>query len=84
MRGEATGEGHQTYFVLYCSSVQAVVSRSRGPTSPRPAYVQSDSEMARMVFAPAHFVAGTSLRRGILGREAKAASRARLNGLDNL
>ena len=53
-----------SYFVLYFSSVQAVYAKRRGPVTPRPAYIQSNGEFARAVFAPAHFIDASVLRRG--------------------
>jgi len=53
-----------SYFVLYFSSVRAVLAKNRGPVTPMPDYIQSNGEFARAVFAPAHFIDASVLRRG--------------------
>ena len=53
-----------SYFVLYFSSVRAVVAKSRGSVTPRPDYIQSNTEFVHALFAPAHFIDASVLRRG--------------------
>ena len=53
-----------SYFVLYFSSVRAVMTKRRGPVTPRPDYIQSNTELVHAVFAPAHFIDASVLRRG--------------------
>jgi hypothetical protein len=60
-----TGIAVAAYFMLYFSSVQAVTYKSAGPVTPRPSYGwPSDGDFTHSVFAPAHLIDATFLRRG--------------------
>ena len=52
------------YFILYFSSVQATTHKVPGSVTPEAAYFPSDTDFIRAVFAPAHFIDATLLRRG--------------------
>jgi len=52
------------YFILYFSSVQLLTYKSAGPVTPVPGYVPDDGEFILAIFAPAHFIDATLLRRG--------------------
>src|SRR5260370_19493271 len=52
------------YFILYFSSVQLLTYKSAGPVTPVPGYVPDDGEFIHAIFAPAHFIDATLLRRG--------------------
>jgi hypothetical protein len=58
------GVAFAAYFVLYFSSVQALTHKSAGPVTPVPGYHPDDGEFLHAVFAPAHFIDATVLRRG--------------------
>src|SRR3989442_4590551 len=52
------------YFVLYFSSVQGLTYKSAGPVTPLPSYHwPSDGEFTHALFAPAHLIDATFLRR---------------------
>ena len=52
------------YFILYFSSVQALLHKSAGPVAPVPGYIPSNGELIHAIFAPAHLLDATLLRRG--------------------
>ena len=52
------------YFALYFSSVQVLTHKGVGSVAPVPGYMPHDGEFIHAVFAPAHFIDATLLRRG--------------------
>jgi hypothetical protein len=52
------------YFLLYFSSVDTVTYKSAGPVTPKPSYGwPSDGDFPHAIFAPAHLIDATLLRR---------------------